>query len=270
MEEKKLTDEEYIERLEYCQYPMNCCICKYESNCFLDNKKTIDLIHRLQNEVSQWKSTAEQLEEVYNADREHFIETATDLRQEIERLTKKVENQKSVIKGQNNAIEKEKAKNKRLYDEYVRLDDFCAEKGCICCICERKKTCNECSKCGSLATEKCEGFKIDVSKYARAIERADKLQKQVDELKVENERLKGERKLCHNCGKYFLSAWKACPSCGTKPNDVRQAVKDTANKIYRGLCEKENWNEMKEAIRWGDESEDLKVLISEILGVEVE
>lgn len=49
-----------------------------------------------------------------------------------------------------------------------------------------------------------------------------------------------------------------------------RAVKDTAKKIYRGLCEKENWNEMKEAIRWGDESEELKVLIREILGVEVE
>lgn len=57
------------------------------------------------------------------------------------------------------------------------------------------------------------------------------LQKQVDELKVENERLKGERKLCHNCGKYFLSVWKSCPSCGTKPNDVQQAVKDTAEKF---------------------------------------
>ena len=61
------------------------------------------------------------------------------------------------------------------------------------------------------------------------------LQKQVDELKVENERLKGERKLCHNCGKYFLSAWKACPSCGTKPNDVQQAVKDTAKEILQTI-----------------------------------
>ena len=108
---------------------------------------------------------------------------------EIERLTEKVENQKAVIKGQNKAIEKEKSENKRLYDEYVRLDDFCAGKGCICCVCENKKTCNECKTCGSLKTEKCNGFRIDVSKYARAIERADKLQKQVDELKKENGQL---------------------------------------------------------------------------------
>lgn len=100
---------------------------------------------------------------------------------EIERLTEKVENQKAVIKGQNKAIEKEKAENKRLYDEYVRLDDFCAGKGCICCVCENKKTCNECKTCGSLKTEKCKSFRLDVSKYARAIERDDKLQKQVDE-----------------------------------------------------------------------------------------
>ena len=96
-------------------------------------------------------------------------------------LQKKIENQKAVIKGQADRIEKEKAENQRLYDEFVRLDDFCATKGCICCVCENKKTCKECSKCESLKTEKCNKFKIDVSKYTRAIERADKLQKQINE-----------------------------------------------------------------------------------------
>lgn len=103
------------------------------------------------------------------------------LKAENAELQKKVENQKAVIVGQDKRIKKEKAENKRLYDEFVRLDDFCATKGCICCVCENKKTCKECAKCGSLATEKCNNFKIDVSKYTRAIERADKLQKQVDE-----------------------------------------------------------------------------------------
>lgn len=51
----KLTDEEYIERLEYCQYPMSCCICKYENNCFLDNKKTVDIIHRLRSKNERLK-----------------------------------------------------------------------------------------------------------------------------------------------------------------------------------------------------------------------
>lgn len=106
---------------------------------------------------------------------------------EIQQLAEKVENQKSVIKGQNKAIEKEKAEIKRLYDEYIRVNDFCAQKGCICCVCENKKTCNECSTCGNLATEKCKSFKIDTIKYARAVERVAKLQKQVDELINESE-----------------------------------------------------------------------------------
>lgn len=51
---------------------------------------------------------------------------------------------------------------------------------------------------------------------------------------------------------------------------VKQAVKDTANKIYQGLCIYKNWCKMKDAILWGNESEELKVLISGIVGVEVE
>ncbi len=72
MEEKKLTDEQviaknamtdnqYIEMLEYCQYPMNCCICKYKNDCFLDNKKTVDLIHRLKNENESLKKQIDEL-----------------------------------------------------------------------------------------------------------------------------------------------------------------------------------------------------------------
>lgn len=132
---------------------------------------------------------------------------------EIERLEKKVENQKSVIKGQSKAIEEAKEENKRLYAVYVRLDDFCAEKGCLCCICENKKTCKECANCGSLKTATCTHFKVDVSRYTRAIERVGKLQKQVDELKnAYNDLLE----TCRNC-------------------DTTQAVKDTAEKIINEL-----------------------------------
>lgn len=48
--------------------------------------------------------------------------------------------------------------------------------------------------------------------------------------KEEYERLKGERKLCHNCGTYFQSAWSECPECGTKPNDYERGSKETAKK----------------------------------------
>ena len=49
---------------------------------------------------------------------------------------------------------------------------------------------------------------------------------------------------------------------------VKQAVKDTAKEIYKGLCKK--WDKMKDAILFNGESENLKDLISEIIGVEVE
>lgn len=148
-------------------------------------------IERLTEEIA----TAKQ--ELVNEQRyyENAYSRACQLETQNAELQKKVENQKAVIVGQAKRIEKEKAENKRLYNEFVRLDDFCATKGCICCICEKKKTCGECAKCGSLATEKCKGFKIDVSKYTRAIERADKLQKQIDQLnalKAENTELHKE------------------------------------------------------------------------------
>ena len=52
----------------------------------------------------------------------------------------------------------------------------------------------------------------------------------------------------------------------------QQAVKDTAKEIYKGLCniKNGNWDKMKNAFLFGDESEDLKDLISSIIGVEVE
>ena len=133
-----------------------------------------DLIEQIRILEHNWSCA----EENFNNSVKNSDKIFAEQKAEIERLTEKVENQKAVIKGQNKTIEKEKAENKRLYNEYVRLDDFCAGKGCICCVCENKKTCNECKTCGSLATEKCNNFKIDVSKYTRAIERAGKLQKQ--------------------------------------------------------------------------------------------
>ena len=165
MEEKKLTGDEIVKDLE-----------RYNDEQTIEN--ALELIHRLQDENAEQKAEIERLTEKASYQR-------LELCKEIAELQKKVENQKAVIIGQAERMEKEKAENKRLYDEFVRLNDFCATKGCICCICENKKTCNECSKCGSLKTEKCNKFKIDVSKYARAIERADKLQKQVDELTTE-------------------------------------------------------------------------------------
>ena len=47
----------------------------------------------------------------------------------------------------------------------------------------------------------------------------------------EYERLKGERKLCDNCGTYFQSAWTVCPKCGTKPSDYKRGSKETAEKF---------------------------------------
>ena len=94
MEEKKLTDDEkLLKQIRYLadRYGTANCIGNPSKNFFID---TLDLIHRLQNEVSQFKSKAEHIEEVYNADREHFIKTTTEQKAEIERLTE--ENDKLV------------------------------------------------------------------------------------------------------------------------------------------------------------------------------
>ena len=72
MNEKELTDEEYIKRLEYCQFPMTCCICQYEGDCGLDNSKTVDLIHRLRAEIEQLNAKYRNLEINYNAVWEDF------------------------------------------------------------------------------------------------------------------------------------------------------------------------------------------------------
>ena len=221
MEEKKLNIEETIKALECCERGnAKCSACPRNisgnelrtPDCRDElRKQALDVIYCLQGEKSELLEKNEKLYELgLNEDTARFEDmkkierledTVSSQKAEIERLTekasyqrlelckeiaelqKKVENQKAVIVGQAERMEKEKAENKRLYDEFVRLDDFCATKGCICCVCENKKTCEECSKCESLKTEKCNNFKIDVSKYTRAIERADKLQKQVDECK---------------------------------------------------------------------------------------
>ena len=79
-EEKKLTDEQLIHNLEEFAKDIDM----NETGIYTD---ILNLIHRLLNEVSQWKSKAEHIEEVYNADREHFIKTTTEQKAEIERLT---------------------------------------------------------------------------------------------------------------------------------------------------------------------------------------
>lgn len=56
-----MTDEEYIERLEYCQFPMTCCICQYRGSCELDNSKTVDLIHRLQAKTAELQKQVDEL-----------------------------------------------------------------------------------------------------------------------------------------------------------------------------------------------------------------
>jgi hypothetical protein len=233
MEEKKLTDEEIVKAYEYCVVQhRDCDGCPYDGwGCPIKGGDVVEAFYRLQDEN---KGLKERGEIVINS----LHETIDKQKAEIERLTeynanlngmclefidkntelqKKVENQKAELKAKDKAIEKEQAENKRLYDEYVRLDDFCANKGCICCVCEKKKTCKECSRCKSLKTEKCNGFKIDISKYARAIERADKLQKQVDELNA----------------KQIIECYGMLKGCDM----VNQAVKDTAMEVYSAVLE---------------------------------
>lgn len=92
MEEKKPTYEEVIRLLEI-----------FANDNEPDGvnrlaKMALDFINRLQNEVSQWKSKAEHIEEVYDADREHFIKTTTEQKAEIERLTEENEHLDMVAK----------------------------------------------------------------------------------------------------------------------------------------------------------------------------
>lgn len=130
-EEKKLTDEEYIERLEYCQYPMNCCICKYQNDCFLDNGKTVDLIHRLQDENELLK---QEKQLAYDTVKGYSL---TDIEQkaEIERLTEEINQRREMMRRmdcnyatelQKNAelqkqVNELKAENTELYKEHTTL-----------------------------------------------------------------------------------------------------------------------------------------------------
>ena len=83
MIDKKVTDNEIIKALEHG--------ARGYGTGFVGDlySATLDLIHRLQNEKSQWKSKAEHIEQVYDADREHFIKTTAEQKAEIERLTEK-------------------------------------------------------------------------------------------------------------------------------------------------------------------------------------
>lgn len=71
MEEKELNYEEIVKALE-CMAGItqrDCDNCSFMINKFCSDMElstaTLNLIHRLQNEVSQWKSKAEHIEEVY-------------------------------------------------------------------------------------------------------------------------------------------------------------------------------------------------------------
>ena len=80
MIDKKVTDNEIIKALEHG--------ARGYGTGFVGDlySATLDLIQRLQNEKSQWKSKAEHIEQVYDADREHFIKTTAEQKAEIERL----------------------------------------------------------------------------------------------------------------------------------------------------------------------------------------
>ena len=97
----------------------------------------------------------------------------------------------------------------------------------------------------------CEILRKERSEY---LNKAVELQKQVDELK---EDIAEKDSVIDNLIK-------------ERPSIEKYAVKDTANKVYKGLCIYKNFCKMKDSILWGNESEELKSLISKIVGVEVE
>lgn len=86
-----MTDEEYIERLEYCQFPMTCCICQYKDSCELDNSKTVDLIHRMQEENKRLNNAIKNFQRCI--DNGEFVSKDMFDRQkaEIERLRKQAD-----------------------------------------------------------------------------------------------------------------------------------------------------------------------------------
>lgn len=88
------------------------------------------------------------------------------------------------------------------------------------------------------------------------------LQKQVDELK--EELVKAYITERANIQAEIADAGTSCHWC------QNVTIKNTANKIYQGLCIYKNFCKMKDAILWGNESEELKDLISKIVGMEVE
>lgn len=59
-----ITDDEYIQILEQCVYPNNCCNCKYNKNCPLDNAITVNIIHRLQRRNKKLKEDNAALQQI--------------------------------------------------------------------------------------------------------------------------------------------------------------------------------------------------------------
>ena len=133
MIDKKLTDEEIVKALECCSSGQTgevCKKCPLRVECVCNSNKieeyALDLIQRLQNEKSQWKSKAEHIEQVYDADREHFIKTTAEQKAEIERLTEwkdKLQDTKDELEQQliDTGFKEYCEENKRLTDENAEL-----------------------------------------------------------------------------------------------------------------------------------------------------
>lgn len=87
-----------------------------------------NLINRLQNDVSRWKSKAEHIEEVYDADREHFIKTTTEQKTEIERLTEELDLANETIDRNNKRYERVSIERQKALDRVDCLEDALLDK----------------------------------------------------------------------------------------------------------------------------------------------
>lgn len=191
----------------------------------------LDLIHRLQNERSQWESKAKHIEQVYDADREHFIETTNEKKAEIEQLNKYIDhlNKNKIL--QQNKIE-------RLTEELHAKNDYISE---ILKVKHDYKS--QISSLKSATNDWKQRYESESKRYSELCsassecvqkknDRIAELQKQVDELTAEHKRYE---ELFGMVGKEFYTVEKGEWEKVKKGviDMIQQAVKNTAKEILQ-------------------------------------
>ena len=228
MDGKKLSDDEIVKALEICAKDELCRECPYTLkgiDCGVGQRSEndyLDLIHRLQEENAGLLKENEELTISYHGVQNQAAKRIVELTTQVDKLTNEKAEQEAEIERLTEERQSLVTKLNQT-DEAVDYwcDKFKAEKAEVKQLREEKEYLNGCAKQFLADYQKCE------------IERSE-LQKQVDELKAENNRY---AELFGMVGKDFYTVevgeWEKVKS-GVK-DMIQQAVKDTAREILKTI-----------------------------------